>query len=303
MRLKIFGFQGRLGKLVVMNLNSSQLEAFFTIAKVLNFTRAAELLHVTQSALSQRIAKLEAELETTLFIRDRSALRLTEAGEQLLRFCQLNSQAESELLSKLKNTKDELAGALRIGGFSSVNRSLVIPALKKMLVENPKMTLHLMTREVRELAQLLRSAEVDYIFTSMGSDSEEIESRLLGLEENVLVQSKKCPGSEIFLDHDEMDPTTKAYFSVNKIRYKPENMRYLDDVYGLFDGVKNGLGKAVLPLHLIAGDVGVEVINPLRKLLVPVYLNFYKQPYYRKAHSIFVEAVSDHFKHHLSQQN
>ena len=63
-----------------MKLNSSQLEAFSTIAKTLNFTRAAEQLHVTQSALSQRIAKLEGDLEATLFVRDRNALRLTDGS-------------------------------------------------------------------------------------------------------------------------------------------------------------------------------------------------------------------------------
>ena len=285
-----------------MKLNAAQLDAFFAIAKALNFTRAAEQLLVTQSALSQRIAKLEEELETTLFIRDRSALRLTETGEQLLRFCQLNSQAEAELLSRLKNTKDELAGTLRIGGFSSVNRSLVIPALKKVLRENPKLSLHLITKELRELPQMLKSAEVDYIITNKASDTDEIECLPLGTEENVLVQLKKSPPNDIYLDHDETDPTTKAYFSINKIRFIPENMRYLDDVYGLLDGVKNGLGKAILPLHLIEGEDDLEIIHPQRKLNVPVYLKFYKQPFYRKTHSIFVEAIRNHFHAHLRQK-
>lgn len=284
-----------------MKINAAQLEAFFTIAKVLNFTKAAEQLHVTQSALSQRITKLEDDLETTLFIRDRSALRLTEAGEHLLRFCQLNSQAESEVLSKLKNTKDELAGVLRIGGFSSVNRSLVVPALRKTLQENPKLSLHLITKELRELPQTLKSAEVDYIFTNKPSESEELESIFLGIEDNVLVQSKKFSTTDIYLDHDETDPTTKSYFSLNKIRFKSENMRYLNDVYGLLDGAKHGLGKAVLPLHLIEKETELEIINPQRRLSVPVYLKFYKQPFYRKIHSIFVDAVTAYFKKHLRQ--
>jgi DNA-binding transcriptional LysR family regulator len=286
-----------------MKLNSAQLYAFFTIAKALNFTRAAEHMHVTQSALSQRIAKLEEELETTLFIRDRSALRLTEAGEQLLRFCQFNYHAESELLARLKNTKDELAGSLRIGGFSSVNRSLVIPAIKKMMRENPKLSLNLITKELRELPQILKNAEVDYILTNKASDAEEVESILLGIEENVLVRSRKGGPSDIYLDHDETDPTTKAYYALNKIKFKPETMRYLDDVYGLLDGVRNGVGKAVLPLHLIKDDRDFEIIHPHIKLNVPVYLKFYKQPFYRRTHSIFVDSIRAFFKEHLRQNN
>jgi DNA-binding transcriptional LysR family regulator len=291
----------RLDYLIVMKINSSQLEAFYAIAKTLNFTRASEVLFVTQSALSQRIAKLEEELEATLFIRDRSALKLTDAGEQLLRFCQLNSHAESELLAKLKNTNEQFVGSLRIAGFSSVNRSLVVPALQGLLLKNPQLSLNLITKELRELPQLLKTAEVDYILTNKRAESSDIENVYLGTEENILVESKHFSDTESYLDHDESDPTTKAYFTVNKIKFRPKTYRYLDDVYGLLDGIRHGLGKAVVPVHLIEGDRSLQIIDPKRKLLVPVYLQFYKQSYYRKIHSIFLGEIKKYFKKSLPQ--
>lgn len=286
-----------------MKLNSAQLEAFSAIAKCLNFTRAAEGLYVTQSALSQRLAKLEEDLGTTLFIRDRTAIRLTEAGELLLRYCQLNEMAESELLANIKDSKNDLAGVLRIGGFSSINRSLVIPAIKKLMNKNPRLSLQLITKEIRDLNSLLKSSEADYILTTRKSDSPQIENIFLGFEENVLVQSKKHPEVDIYLDHDESDPTTKAYFSQNKIAYKASNMRYLDDVYGLLDGVRHGYGKAVLPIHLIEDDSSLEIIEPKRKLRVAVYLQFYIQPYYRKIHSEFIDSIKKVFGENLQQVN
>jgi DNA-binding transcriptional LysR family regulator len=285
-----------------MKLNSSQLEAFFEVAKILNFTKAAESLHVTQSALSQRIAKLEEDLGATLFIRDRTSIRLTETGEMVLRFCQLNLSAESELLSKLKDSKDDLAGVLRIGGFSSITRSLIIPSMKKLMNRNPRLSIQLLTKEIRDLPQLLRNGEADYIFTTRKSDSPNIESLFLGFEENVLVKLKKASDSEIYLDHDESDPTTSAYFSKNKLSFKPLSMRYLDDVYGLIDGVKNGYGKAVLPIHLIENEQSLEIIEPKRTLNVPVNLQFFVQPFYRKVHFQFIEESSTYFKEKLRQE-
>lgn len=285
-----------------MKLNASQLEAFYKIAQTLNFTKAAEQLYVTQSALSQRIAKLEEELETTLLIRDRGALRLTETGEQLLRYCQLQTQAESELLARFKNTREELAGSLRIGGFSSVNRSLVIPALRRILRDNPKLSLQLLSRELHELPGILRSAEVDYVLSCQITESESLENIFLGFEDSVLVQSKKHPSSEIYLDHDESDQTTKSYFLRSKLRFKPESRRFLDDVYGLIDGVRNGFGKAVLPLHLIEGMNDLEILHPQKKLSVPVYLTFFRQPYYRRFHGIFLETLQSHFVRSLRQK-
>ena len=285
-----------------MKLNSSQLEAFFAIAKLLNFTIAAETLFVTQSALSQRIAKLEEKLQTTLFIRDRTSIRLTEAGEQVLRYCQFNESIESELLLKLQDSKDDLAGVLRIGGFSSINRSLVIPSLKKIMNKNPRLSVQLITKEIKDLRLLLKSAEADYIFTDKMSDSPNKESLFLGFEENVLVKLKKGPDTEIYLDHDETDPTTKSYFSQNKIVFKPTNMRYLDDVYGLIDGVKNSYGKAVLPLHLIENEPSLEIIDPKKILKVPVYLHYFIQPFYRRVHSVILHDVREYFHTKLRQE-
>lgn len=285
-----------------MKLNSAQLEAFFTVAKFANFTRAAETLNVTQSALSQRIAKLEDELETTLFIRNKNAIRLTDAGELVLRFCQLNDSSESDLLSRLKNSKDDLAGVVRVAGFSSVNRSLVIPSLRNIMGKNPRLSIQLLTREVRELEGLLKSSEADYIITDRKSESTEVENLFLGFEENVLVKSKRLNVSDIFLDHDEDDSTTMNYFSQNKLSYRPKNIRYLDDVYGLIDGVKCGYGNAVLPLHLIEDEKDLEILEPKRSLKVSVYLQFYKQPYYRRMHSYLIEDIQLHFQRNLRQQ-
>ena len=286
-----------------MKINSAHLEAFYAVVKHMNFTKASENLNLTQSALSQRIAKLEEDLNTTLFIRDRSSIRMTEAGEMVLRFCLLNLNAEEELLSKLKDSKEDLAGILKIGGFSSVNRSLVIPALKKIMIQNPRLSLQLMTKEIFELPQLLRSGQVDYIITNQKSQSQDIESIFLGIEENVLVKLKKSVDAEIYLDHDENDPTTKNYFLQNKMAFKPKSMRYLDDVYGLIDGVKNGYGKAVLPLHLIENDSTLEILEPKKILKIPVHLQFFVQPYYRKAHTIVLTEIKRFFHERLRQEN
>ncbi|MBL7546236.1 MAG: LysR family transcriptional regulator [Bdellovibrionaceae bacterium] len=285
-----------------MELNSAQLEAFFAVAKNMNFTRAAEQLHVTQSALSQRIAKLEDELGTTLFIRDRTSIRLTEAGELVLRYCQFNQSAETELLTKLKSSKEDLAGVLRVGGFSSINRSLVIPALKNVMIKNPRLSIQILTKEITEIPRLLTTSEAEYIFTTKKSLSTDIENVFLGYEDSVQVKLKKAPNVEIYLDHDENDTTTRDYFLQNKISFKPLTIRYLDDIYGLIDGVKNGYGKAILPLHLIQHESSLEIVEPKWVLKAPVYLQFFNQPFHRNVHSIFVDEVKAYFRDKLRQE-
>ncbi len=82
-----------------MTFSSSHLEAFFAVSQTLNFTQAASKLHITQSALSQRILNFEKELGLTLFIRDRAGLRLTETANKIVRYCQQKNNLEIEVLA------------------------------------------------------------------------------------------------------------------------------------------------------------------------------------------------------------
>ena len=63
----------------------TQLRAFRTVAETLNFTRAAERLNLTQSAVSRQIGALEDELGEPLFVRGRRVVRLTAFGERCCR--------------------------------------------------------------------------------------------------------------------------------------------------------------------------------------------------------------------------
>lgn len=235
-----------------MRMPSLNLHAFYVAARLGHFTHASKELHITQSALSQRIAKLEQELETTLFIRDKKNLRLTESGEKLLRYCQVSEALENEFLEKLTTTTHEYAGSIHIGCFSSVGRSLIIPAMKPLLTKHPKLSFHLYTEEVPDLLSLLSSSAANYIITTEENQPlNELECHFLGYEENVLVKAKSAPKNPVYLDHDKEDPTTRNYFKQNHLRFSPQQHHYLDDVYGLIEGVKQGLGLAVLPLHLI----------------------------------------------------
>jgi DNA-binding transcriptional LysR family regulator len=176
-----------------MSLNSSFLDAFLACAQVQNFTRAAERLFITQSTLSQRIKNLEDELNVTLIIRDRSGLRLTEYGEALLRYCQTKEQLEDQLIGRIKNknSSTRLSGTIRIGGFSSVMRSVILPALSKLLHIHPELRIKSLSKEVYELRSLLKSGAIDFMILDEKLESENLITQVLGYEENVMMIKKR----------------------------------------------------------------------------------------------------------------
>lgn len=285
-----------------MALSASHLEAFATCAQLGSFTQAAERLHITQSALSQRIMNLEEDLGMTLLIRERAGLRLTEAGESLLRYCKTKDHLETELLQRLRGPGEGgLRGQLRIGGFSSIVRSLVLPAMAPLLREHPGLQLKLLTQELYELPALLKSGAIDYMILDEELKLDGVVAHRLGHERCVLVQKRGYRGPDVYLDHDEKDVTTFRYFesgSASKARsaWRKKSAaglqhRYLDDIYGIIDGVRLGLGRAVLPLHLIQGASDLEVLEPRRTFDVPVVLHHYEQPYTTRLHEAVTRAL------------
>lgn len=280
-----------------MSLSSSHLDAFYMVTQVLNFTKAAEKLNITQSALSQRILNLETELETTLFIRDRAGLKLTETAVRLVRFCQMRKTLEEEFLSQIKSSNPkELGGTLGIGGFSSITTSILIPTLAPFLKKHPNVHISIYSKELDELVAMIKRSEIDFMILDDRLQKDELERISLGFEHNVLVEAKDYVGGDVFLDHDENDLTTFNYLKKFKRMNKNIKRIYLDDIHGIIAGLKSGLGRAVVPLHLIKNEKSLTIVNPKESLDVPVYLYYFNQPFYSQLHQAIVAELSHEFK-------
>ena len=263
-----------------MALQSHHLEAFVLISRVQNFSKAAEMLHVTQSALSHRIAGLEEELGAPLFIREKKGIRLTELGEEFLRYVQMKNALEDQFLSKIKASKgDTLKGVLRVGCYASIGRAVVLKALTPFLKQNPGVQLFFLMREMKNLPELLKSGEADFIFLDHEFGKGKIISHLMGEEEYVLVESADgCKDPNLYLNHDEDDFMTYRFYE--KQGEKEINIRrsYLDEIYSCIDGVAHGMGRSVLPLHLVKNDSRIKIYDGYNNLKMPIYLHYFHHP-------------------------
>lgn len=271
-----------------MVIDSQKLAAFFEVAQVKNFSLAARNLFVTQSALSQRVAKLEEELGVNLFIRSGKEFHLSTSGTELLRYAQIQRGMEEELLSKIGVTKNRGFGVVRIAGYSSVVRSAIIPALGDLSKSDFKGQYEVLCKEVRELPPLLFSGAVDYIVTLEKVPRSDVEELVLGEEELVEIRPLKIK-TEVYLDHEVDDTTTLDFFTrQGRPDFKFERA-YVDDVYGIIDGVKNGLGNGIVSKHLVMGEKKLSVIRPRKRVSYKVYLYFMKRSYDTELHKRVVE--------------
>ena len=286
-----------------MAIPSLQIEAFLALARQGSFSRAAKALHVTQSALSQRIAALESGLEQTFFLRDRNGAKLTNSGQEFLRFAQAREAMEEEALQALsKRGGSGYSGVIRIGLYSSIARSVVLPSLAPFLRANPSVECSFLCRSMNELPQLLARAEADIIILDRIWERESIERRHLGEEKYVLIEAVDAKARPLtFLDNDSDDLATEIFFSHQKEKAPAYRRAFHHDCYGIIDAVSAGLGTAVMSRHLLRGRKGIRISKSYRPVNFPVTLHFYRQAFTTKLQNAVIAQLERHCPHFLEK--
>lgn len=141
-----------------------QLKYFIKAAELLNFTQAAKSACIAESSLSIQIKRLEGELGTALFKREKKRVELTEAGEKLLPYARLVMTNIQDASIAVKDVEEMRSGLLRIGGIFSLS-SLITDTLANFSIEYPGIQVKMLCKSGRRLFEMLRSNELDMVFT------------------------------------------------------------------------------------------------------------------------------------------
>jgi DNA-binding transcriptional LysR family regulator len=115
----------------------ADLTAFLVVAEERSFTRAAAKLGMTQSALSQLMRRLEKRLGLRLLTRTTRSVAPTEAGERLLQTLAPALASLDVSLAALGELRDKPTGTIRITSVEHAAKTIIWPALKKLLPDYP----------------------------------------------------------------------------------------------------------------------------------------------------------------------
>jgi LysR family nitrogen assimilation transcriptional regulator len=122
-------------------MNVRQLRFFLQVAELGSVTRAAEVLHIAQPALSRQIRSLEEDLDTTLFHRSERGIRLTEAGECLRESAMGLLRHFDRVRSEVRDLSGSPRGELTIAMPPSLFEMLTFPAVQRFRSEFPNVLL------------------------------------------------------------------------------------------------------------------------------------------------------------------
>lgn len=162
------------------NLDLTALRSFVTVAETGGVTRAAGALHLTQSAVSMQLKRLEESLDVTLLDRTGRGVALTAEGDQLLGYARRMLALNDEAISRL--TAQEYEGEITLGVPHDVVYPFIPQVLQRFAAAYPRMRVNLLSSWTRKLRHLYARGDCAMILTteeSCDADGETLTERHL----------------------------------------------------------------------------------------------------------------------------
>jgi DNA-binding transcriptional LysR family regulator len=170
-----------------------QLEHFLAVVDERSFTRAAERMYRTQSALSQSIKKLEEEIGAPLFARDVHEVSLTEAGKLLVDYGRRMIRLRDEATHKLGRLKCLETGAISIAAHESAAVYLLSGPIRAYLQQYPDVRVGIYRSRLEEIPSRVMDRGVEVGFVKEEPVFRELQSVDVHCDEMVLVASPNHP--------------------------------------------------------------------------------------------------------------
>ncbi|BCM90663.1 HTH-type transcriptional regulator CysL [Abditibacteriota bacterium] len=176
-----------------MALNLHLLRLFMTVAEQGSFSRAAQVAHISQPAVSKGIQELEKQVGLPLLERGARGVRLTEAGSRLQEHAGAIFAAERVAEEELRAYRGLSGGTLRIGASLTIANYYLPPILARFIADYPDLNLHLTSQNTETIVALLLDYKLDVVLVEGPVHHERIEVRKWREDELVVVAASQHP--------------------------------------------------------------------------------------------------------------
>jgi len=268
-----------------------QLQSFIRVAEEGSITRAAELLHLTQPAVTNHVRALERELRVSLFDRTGRGVRLTPAGRSLLDYARRSLGLLDECRQVLTDLEQGTLGQLVLGAGVTTSIFHLPGWLREFQEANPGVDVTVRTGRSREITQLALEREIDLGIVTSTLPHPDLAIADLYEERIVLVTPPGHPLAGRTAPAEELDAASLILFrsgtgfrnyldralgeSGVRVRVKMES----DSVEAIKSFVEVGLGVSFLPAAAVRAELeagtlaqaGIEGLAELKRHTAVIY--------------------------------
>ncbi len=142
-------------------MSDRRLQVFHTVARLLSFTKAADVLHMTQPAVTFQIRQLEEQFDTRLFDRAHNRVTLTEAGHRAFQYAENIFEQYSEMENAIREITGDISGSLTIGASTTVSEYMLPALLGDFRKKNPDVKLRLQVANTEGIVSMVENNAID----------------------------------------------------------------------------------------------------------------------------------------------
>lgn len=243
-----------------MSVKLELYRVFKEVAEAGNITAAAQTLFISQSAVSQSIKQLEAELQTRLFARNSRGVTLTADGRMLYEYVRSAMGLLETGEEKLSQSRDLQMGHLTIGASDTVTSQFLLPYLDRFHRQYPAIHIQIISGRSHKVLGLLQSGKVDIAFASTPQEGASLETFPCLATHSIFVA-----GAEYPCDFDHVYSLEEiARFPLILLERKASSRLYLEKYFlqnGLHLHPEIELGARSLLVDLAAIGFGVAGVT------------------------------------------
>ena len=294
-----------------------RIRVFHGVAEAGSFTRATEVLNLSQSAISRQISALEEDIGTPLFHRHARGLVLTEQGELLLESARAISSKIASTSSLLSESKQEPSGHLRVTANQGFGSFWLTSHIKEFLDLYPDISINLLVLDT-ELDLGMREADVAIRLTPP-SKPDLIQKKLRTAHTHLYASPRYLETAPPLETADDLDrhrlidygtgtppapvPSLNWVLEAGRDEDDPRPRREpslsINNVYGMLRATQKGAGVASLPDYL--GTISDRLVRVLPQLEGPGFDVYFVYPEEMRA-SARVGAFRDFLSRKMSEQ-
>lgn len=244
-----------------MRFENSELRAFRAVIEEGGFKRAADALHLSQSAVSQAVAGLEFKLESPLLQRGKE-LRLTDVGKRLFEHAVDVLRGEQQTLEDIVQLKQGKTGTLSLALSASLNRFYAPALISAYYQENPHTRLKVAEMPSRSIIAAVLSGNVELGLGPFQKDMVAFETIPLYRDSRHLVVSPKHARYDDMMSGDEraLKLTPLIASALDNPDMRPSILRLRDQFSTVWE-----VSSLSLRIYMVEQGMGVTFLD--RKLL------------------------------------
>jgi LysR family transcriptional regulator, transcriptional activator of the cysJI operon len=247
------------------------LKVFCDLAETESFTKAAQINHVTQSAVSQQISSLERLFKSLLIERSKKRFRLTREGQVLYDYSKQVVRTYDALHHKLQEVKQIISGTIRVATIYSIGLHDLPPYLKTFLKRHPTVNVHVEYRRANQVYEDVIGNAVDLGLVAFPVRDAKLEIYPLRKDPLVLICHPQHPlarnksvkvkalSGQKFIGFEPDIPTRRALDRLLKDHaVQVQHVMEFDNIETVKRAVEIGAGVAIVPAGTVTQEVAKQ---------------------------------------------